>query len=87
MAALIPQQYAKQWQDGQAERTGLYALRNVSTGDTADLTEDFTILKRAIILGTTVAGSAVASVSGTVVTMPAGLSADAAYLLAFGAAR
>lgn len=87
MAALIPQQYAKQWQDGQAERTALYALRNVSTGDTADLTEDFTILKRAIILGVTVAGAAAASVSGTTVTIPAGVSSDAGYLLAFGCAR
>lgn len=87
MAALISQQYAKQWQDGQAERSALYALRNVSTGDTADLTEDFTILKRAIVLGVTAAGSAAASVSGTTVTMPNGLTADAGYLLAFGCAR
>lgn len=87
MAALIPAQYAKQWQDGQAERTALYALRNVSTGDTADLTEDFTILKRAIILGVTVAGAAAASVSGTVATIPAGVANDAGYLLAFGCAR
>lgn len=87
MAALIQAQYAKQWSDGQAERTVLYALRNVSTGDTADLTEDFTVLKRAIALGVTAAGSAVASVAGTTVTMPAGLAADAAYLLVFGCAR
>lgn len=87
MAALIGAQYVKQWQDGQAERTVLYALRNVSSGDTADLTEDFTAVKRAIILGVTVAGNAVASVSGTTATMPAGLSSDAAYLLAFGCAR
>ncbi len=87
MAALIQQQFAKQWQDGQAERTAVYALRNVSTGDTADLTEDFSVLKRAIIMGTTVAGTAVASVSGTTVTLPAGLSADAGFLMAFGCAR
>lgn len=86
MAALVHQQYAKQWQDGQADRTALYALRNVNTGDTADLSEDFTVLKRGIILGTTVAGQATASVSGTTVTMPAGLVNDAGYLLVFGCA-
>lgn len=86
MAALVHQQYPLQWQDGQADRVSLYALRNVTTGDTADLSEQFTILKRAIILGTTVAGQATASVSGTTVTMPAGLANDAGYLLAFGCA-
>lgn len=87
MAALVPQQYAKMWQDGQADRVALYALRNVSTGDTADLSEDFMILKRSIILGTTVAGTSAAPVSGTAVTLPAGLTNDAGYLLAFGCAR
>jgi hypothetical protein len=87
MAELVQQQYALQWQNGQAERTAVYALRNVTTGDTADLTEQFTLLKRAVVMGTTVAGSAVASVSGTTVTLPSGLNGDAGYLLAFGCAR
>lgn len=87
MAALIPQQFSKQWSDGQAERVALYALRNVNTGDTADLTEDFTVLKRAVMLGTTVAGAVAASVAGTTVTMPSGVASDAGYLLAFGCAR
>lgn len=86
MAALVLGQYPLQWADGQADRTALYALRNVTTGDTADLHEQFTIIKRAIILGTTVAGTAVASVSGTTATMPSGLANDAGYLLVFGCA-
>lgn len=86
MASLVKQQYAQQWSDGQADRSALYALRNVTTGDTADLSEQFTILKRAIIMGTTVAGTAVANVSGTTVTMPNGLANDAGFLLVFGCA-
>ncbi len=86
MAALVTGQYPLQWSDGQADRTALYALRNVTTGDTADLHEQFTILKRAIILGTTVAGQATATVSGITVTMPSGLANDAGYLLVFGCA-
>jgi uncharacterized membrane protein len=73
-----------QWNNGAADKAALYALRDVSTGDTADLAQDFLAVKQAVMLGTTVNGSAVASVSGTVVTMPAGLSSDAAYLLAWG---
>ena len=43
------------------------------------------MVKQAVMIGTTVNGSATAAVSGTVVTMPAGLAADAAYLLIWGA--
>jgi hypothetical protein len=87
MAALDPTRFPKQWQDGQAERTALYALRNITTADTVDLAGDFTVVKRAVLLGTTVAGATSAVVSAnTVITIPAGVSADAGYLLAFGVA-
>jgi hypothetical protein len=84
MAALAPNHYSLVYQNGASDKAALYALRDVSTGDTADLAQDFLALKQAVMLGTTVNGSAVASVSGTVVTMPSGLSSDAAYLLAWG---
>lgn len=84
MAVLSPPQCYKLWSDGFSDRAVLYALRNVTTGDTADLSSDFSVVKRAIMLGTTVSGAATAAVSGINVTMPAGLSADAAYLLAWG---
>jgi hypothetical protein len=87
MAALDPPRYPKQWQDGLAERTALYALRNITTGDTVDLAQDFTVVKRAVLLGTTVAGAVAAVASAnTIITIPAGVSADAGYLLAFGVA-
>jgi hypothetical protein len=87
MAALDPTRYPKQWHDGLAERTALYALRNITTGDTVDLAQDFTVVKRAVLLGTTVAGAVAAVASAnTIITIPAGVAADAGYLLAFGVA-
>lgn len=87
MAVLVHQQYPLQWQDGQADRTALYALRNVTSADTADVGEQFTVVKRAFVMGTTVAGqAAVGTITGTVLTMPAGLANDAGYLLVFGCA-
>jgi hypothetical protein len=87
MAVLSTDQVTRQWFDGVAERTAVYALKNVNTGDTADLVADFTVLKRAVMIGATVAGAISASVAGTIVTMPTGLTADAAFLMVFGCAR
>lgn len=86
MALLGGNQCIQEWQNGEAERTALFAIRNATAGDTVDLGQWFLNLKRAVMLGTTVAGAAAATVSGTVATLPAGLAADAGYLLAFGSA-
>jgi hypothetical protein len=84
MTALAPNHYVLEWSNGMSARVALYALRNVTTGDTADLSNDFSVVKQGIMLGTTVIGSSVCTVAGTVVTMPAGLAGDGAYLLAWG---
>jgi hypothetical protein len=84
MAVLTAAQCVRVWADGWSDRTCLYALRNVTTGDTADLTGDYLKVIRAVMLGTTVSGAAAASVSGTVVTMPTGLAGDAGFLLVWG---
>ena len=84
MAALTPNHYVLVWSNGMSDKVALYTLRNVTTGDTTDLDSEFSVVKQAIMLGTTVNGSSTASVSGTVATMPAGLAGDAAYLLAWG---
>jgi hypothetical protein len=64
----------------------LYALRDFSGGDTVDLIQEFTIIKRAVIMGTTISAAAAASVSGTTATCPAGPSRDGGYLLVYGVA-
>jgi hypothetical protein len=89
MATVTGKQVVRLFQDGRAAQAVLYALRNVNTGDTCDLgpsgTNDFLAVKQAAMVGATVAGSAAVTVgSGTVVTMPAGLTGDSLYLLAWG---
>jgi hypothetical protein len=74
--------------DGSAAMMAVYVVRNVTTGDTLDLgvdgIGDFLNVKQAAMIGSTVAGSAVATVSGTVITIPSGVSGDAIYLMAWG---
>jgi hypothetical protein len=85
MAVLTGNQVVQVYSDGQSDHTALYALRNVTTADTADLSGEFSVVKRAVLLGTTVAGAVAASVSaGTVVTIPSGVASDGAWLLAWG---
>jgi hypothetical protein len=84
MAALDGTHFTRVWDDGRAERVGLYALKNVSAGDTLDLSNDFSVLKRAVLLGTTVNAAAQVSVNGTGIAIPAGANADAGYLLVWG---
>lgn len=87
MAALPTERYPLLFQDGRSARVALYALLSVTTGDTVDLSAMFMDVKRAIILGTTLQGvAAVTTISGTIVTIPAG-SNDAGVLLAYGVAR
>lgn len=86
MADLAQNRYPLMWMDGQAERTAVYALRDVNGGDVADLYQEFSVVKRAVVIGTTVAAAASMSVSGTEVTVPVGANRDAAYMMIFGAA-
>lgn len=86
MAALTAgQNFVRIWDDGIADRAVLYAMRNVDTGDTADLSAEFSVVKRGVIVGQTVAGAASVSVTPpATVTMPAGMSDDAALMLVYG---
>lgn len=90
MAVLGTTRYPLMWMDGASDRTALYALRDVSAGDTVDLAQEFTVLKRAALVGTTVAAATSATVGtgvdGTKVTIPSGATRDAGYLLVYGAA-
>lgn len=84
MAVLSQDKVVRQWSSGDAEKTAVYALKRVTTGDTIDLVADFSELKRAVAVGTTVAGQAVVTVAGTVATMPAGLANDAGFMMVYG---
>jgi hypothetical protein len=87
MAVLPNTQFPNRWMNGDSDRCAVFALLDVSAGDTLDLQEFFTVVKRATLLGVTIAAAAVANVSGTVVTIPAGVNQDAAILTAYGVAK
>lgn len=76
------------YNDGQAGRTTLYALRHVAAGDTIDLSADFNPPICGALIG--VAGAAaggsvvMAAPAGNVITIPAGPSNSAGLLLVFG---
>lgn len=86
MVDLPLSRYPLKWSSGESERTAVYALLDVNGGDVADLHEHFTVVKRAVVIGTTVAAAASMSVSGTEVTVPAGANRDGAFMLVFGVA-
>lgn len=73
---------------GDGDMVGLYSLRNVTTGDTIDVTTlgipTFQVVKRAVILGTTDFVEIAASFTDTVVTMPSGLAKSGGYMLLWG---
>jgi len=76
------------FRDGQADRILLIALRGVSTGDTLDVgpsgMQELLVINRAVVMGVTQFVEIAANFTGTIVTMPSGLSSDAGYLLAWG---
>lgn len=86
MAALDPNRFPLMWMNGESDRVALYALRDITATDTLDVIQQFTIVKRAVIMGTTVAAAVGASISGTTVTIPAGANRDGGYLLVYGVA-
>ncbi|HSZ38474.1 MAG TPA: hypothetical protein VK817_00805 [Trebonia sp.] len=89
MAAITAAQVHKVFDNNAADRVCLYEISNVTAADTADLgpsgvVPDYQTVKQAAVMATTIAGTASAACSGTTVTMPAGLSHDAGYLLVWG---
>jgi len=88
MALIGQQRVFKVFEDGDSDKLALYALRAVTAADTVDMgpsgLSDFLAIKQAIVMGTTVALATVASIAGTVLTMPAGLANDAGYLMVWG---
>jgi hypothetical protein len=87
MALLSTNQTPMRWMNGDSDRIALFTLLNVTTGDTCDLAQWFAVVRRATMLGVTVAGAVAATVTGdTVVTIPTGVSKDAVVLTVYGVA-
>jgi len=75
-------------QSGSADRMVLIAVRNVNTGDTLDVGSSgmgvMQFINRAVCISVTSFVEIAVSFTGTVLTMPSGLTNDAGYVLLWG---
>jgi len=75
------------YEDGTCGRAALYALNNCDAADTVDVAASFRVVKRAGIVsqtGTTIAN--ISTITGTVLTIPAGPNDDGVWLIVVGVA-
>jgi hypothetical protein len=77
------------YNQGGTDLVALFALRDVQTGDTIDLSTTgvsppFTFIRKAIVMSFTANLAAIANAVGTVVTMPNGLPANSSTYLFVG---
>jgi hypothetical protein len=85
MAVLTsPHNYAMMFQQDTPVTVVLFDLKDINAGDTADLSAWFQVINRCVVMGIISFVEIAANFTGTVVTMPNGLSADAGYMLAWG---
>jgi hypothetical protein len=86
MAVLTAANCTLIYTDGKADKVALFALSKVNTGDTIDVStiSNFLIVKTGVVMGVSEFVEIAATFTGTVVTMPAGLSNDSGYLLVWG---
>jgi hypothetical protein len=84
MAVLSAGQVIVVWSVRGARCWTLFAVENVTTADTVDLSSFYRVVKQTMWMGATVIGAVAGTFTATVATAPAGLSADAAYLFVDG---
>lgn len=86
MAVLSQDQCRKVFSDDGPRRWALFQLFGVSSGDTIDMAAlaFYRKVSQAMMMGCTVNGTATATAAGAVITLPAGLANDSAYLLVDG---
>lgn len=88
MAVLNDQQVFALFETGNCEKFGLYAVKNVNSGDTYDMGPRFfrVINQTCWMEAAPASGAIVGSNNGTVVTIPNGVTAAGLYLLVGGIA-
>jgi len=86
MAVLTAANCTLVYTDGKADKVALFALSKVNTGDTIDVAtiSNFLYVNRGVVLGVSNFVEIAATFTGTVVTMPSGLTSDSGYLLIWG---
>lgn len=85
MADITPQATVV-YEDGSCGHSALIAVKNATAGDTIDVGSSFRVIKRAGMVSVTGTHIAALGISGTTLTVPAGPSADAVWVLAYGVA-
>ena len=85
MAVLTAQNMFQVFKDGITTKAVIYAARNVTTGDTYDCAGQFLNLISGIYADA-VTRVQVSGLSGTVITIPAGLANADGYVIMFGGA-
>jgi hypothetical protein len=87
MALLTFDQISMEFQDGRAEKMCVFVLKNVTAGDTVNLNGYFKVVKRAVALSATdIHAGTIATINGTIITIPAGPTADAIWVMVIGVA-
>jgi len=89
MAAIPNSQIQLLYNQGGTDLIALFAIRNVQSGDTIDLSiagesPAFTFIRQAVVLSFTANKAALATIAGLVVTMPTGLPANSSTYLFVG---
>lgn len=89
MAVLTPLNAQPLYNQGGADLLALFALRNINTGDTLDISSvgvqpNFQVVKVAILLSVALNVTGVPTIAGTILTMPNGLNKASCYLLVSG---
>lgn len=85
MALLTSDQASLVYSEGACGKTALYALKNVDAADTVDVAAQFKVVKRAgIVSDTSTTIAAISTITGTVLTIPAGPSDDGVWLIVVG---
>lgn len=87
MALLANDQVTRIWSAGECGRFALYSVKMATTADTIDLAAEFRNILQNTWLGATVSGVASGTATGTIITVPAGLTNAGAYVLVQGVAR
>lgn len=89
MAALTGLNVDVLYNQGGADLFAAFALRNINTNDTLDLSvtgvqPPFQVIRKAVVMSNGSNMAAICTVAGTVITMPAGLASASAYLSVTG---
>lgn len=74
------------YEDGSNDHTALYAVKNATAGDTFNVGQRFSVVKRAGLVSST--GTTIAQVvfAGVVLTIPAGVTNDGVWVIVVGVA-